>query len=68
MTIPDEVAADFVSAFDSYCAYDVAVRLNCGEVEALANLFTALGSPDLAATWIDAHAEDDDEGDLHHLN
>lgn len=60
------VAADFASAFDGYVAGDVGTALNCGEVEALAALLTALGHPDLAATWIECHAEGDDEGDSHY--
>ncbi|MGR6922578.1 hypothetical protein ACU635_50705 [[Actinomadura] parvosata] len=66
MTIADEIAAGFVTAFDYYCAHDVATTLNCGEVNALAELLAAMDEPDLAATWIDAHADGDDEGDMHY--
>lgn len=66
MTIPDTVAASFVETFDGSCAHDDAIRLNCEEVDALAELLTALGRPDLATIWIEAHAVDDDSGDAHH--
>ena len=66
MTIADEVATGFVAAFDGYVADDVGTSLNCGEVEALAALLEALGHPDLAQAWIDAHADGDDEGDFHY--
>lgn len=65
MTIPDVIAHAFTDAFDGYCAYDVGTALNCGEADALADLLAALGAPNLADTWIDAHAQGDDEGDSH---
>lgn len=64
--VSDDVAQDFVSAFDGYVAGDVATSLNCGETEALAAMLTALGREDLGATWIEAHARGDEEGDSHH--
>jgi hypothetical protein len=66
MVIPDAIAADVADAFCVELAGEVATALACSEVTALAALLTALGRPDLAAAWIDAHAEGDDEGDEHH--
>ncbi|MER7063921.1 hypothetical protein [Streptomyces albidoflavus] len=66
MTIPDAVATAFTEAFDGYTADDVAARFTCIEIEALAELLKALGRPDLADTWIEAHALDDDKGDAHY--
>ncbi|AYG05560.1 hypothetical protein D7I44_17835 (plasmid) [Gryllotalpicola protaetiae] len=47
-------------------AHDAAPRLTCSEVEALALIFRALGSPEAAARWIDAHALDDEVDELHY--
>ncbi len=48
-------------------ATDVAPRLSCVEVDALAGLLRALGEPALADLWVDAHATDDELGDRHYL-
>jgi len=47
-------------------ARDVAPRLSCIEVEALAGLLRALGEPATADTWIQEHAADDEIGDAHY--
>lgn len=42
---------------------------NCGEIEAAADVFRALGRPEAARQIVDMHREDDDEGDdPEHLN
>lgn len=48
-------------------ATDIAPRLSCIEVEALAGLLRALGEPATADTWIREHATDDEIGDAHYL-
>lgn len=68
MTIPDALAHDFADSFNEHLAFDIATQLTCSEVEVLADLLTALECPGLATAWIDAHAEQDDPGDLHHRN
>ncbi|MWV51458.1 hypothetical protein GRS96_19500 (plasmid) [Rathayibacter sp. VKM Ac-2803] len=47
-------------------AGDVAARLNCSEVDALAGLLRAAGRGEAANLWIAEHATDDDEGDAYH--
>lgn len=66
MTIPETTAATFAGAFSQHLADEVATTLSCSEVEALAELLSALGRHDLGAAWIGAHAEQDDEGDMHY--
>lgn len=66
MDIPRDIAANFAAAFDARAAADLAARLACSELDALAGLLTALGREDLAAAWIGAHAAGDDEGDDHY--
>jgi hypothetical protein len=56
----------FVAAFTWDTAGDVAATLNCGEVDALADLLRAAGAAGTAALWIERHAEGDAEGDAHH--
>lgn len=48
------------------CATDVGSHFTCTEAEMIADLFRAMGDDDGAAHWIDAHAEDDEEGDDHY--
>ncbi|PPG17979.1 hypothetical protein C5C74_09570 [Rathayibacter sp. AY1E8] len=63
----EEALAVFVDTFASGdLAGDVATRLNCGEVGALAGLLRAAGRKEAADLWIAEHATDDDEGDAHH--
>jgi hypothetical protein len=64
--IPTTVLERFVAAFAWDTAGDVAATLNCGEVDALADLLRAAGAIDTAALWIERHAESDEEGDAHH--
>lgn len=47
-------------------AGDLGERLTCTEVEALAELLTALGAPEAAAVWLEAHADGDDPDDAHY--
>jgi len=47
-------------------AADVAPRLSCIEVEALASLLRALGEPATADIWIQEHAAGDELGDAHY--
>ena len=64
-TLP-EALAEFVSVFShGELADDLAPRLNCGEVDALAGLLRAFGRDEVADLWITEHATDDDEGDAH---
>lgn len=57
----------FTAVFSKHdLAADVAPRLSCIEVEALAGLLRALGEPATADTWIQAHATDDELGDAHY--
>lgn len=64
--IPTTVLERFVSALTWDTAGDVAATLNCGEVDALADLLRAAGATDMAELWIERHAEGDEEGDAHH--
>ncbi|ANF31944.1 hypothetical protein A0130_09885 [Leifsonia xyli] len=48
-------------------ATDIAPRLSCTEVEALAGLLRAVGEPATADTWIQEHATQDETGDAHYL-
>ena len=68
---PDPIAqavAEFVDSFSGFdVAGDVAARLNCGEVDALAGLLRAAGCEEAADLWIAEHATDDDEGDAHYI-
>lgn len=47
-------------------AADVAPKLSCIEVEALAGLLRALGEPAAADTWMQEHATADELGDAHY--
>lgn len=49
-----------------YLAGDIAPSLTCVEAEALADLLLAFGDEDAAEGWLSAHAEGDDEGDMHY--
>lgn len=63
----EEALAEFVDTFASWdLVGDVAARLNCGEVDALAGLLRAAGRGEAADLWIAEHATDDDEGDAHY--
>jgi hypothetical protein len=57
--LPEPVSR-FLSAWqDSGISSDIAVRLTCGEVEALCGLFEHFDQPDLAEKWREDHAESD---------
>ena len=59
---------NFTAVFSRHdFAADIAPRLSCIEVEALAGLLRALGEPATADTWIQQHATDDELGDAHYL-
>ena len=50
---------------DGELADDIGPKLACGEVDVLADLFTATDEAEIAEMWLDSHARGDDEGDLH---
>lgn len=50
---------------DGYLAGDIAEKLTCIEVEALASLFLSYGQPDAAERWIRYHADGDGCDDMH---
>ncbi|MFB4273048.1 hypothetical protein [Nonomuraea sp. GTA35] len=58
--------ATFLDAWNGYLASDIGPRLACSEVEALADLIAEMGRPDLAAAWIEHHAENDEPDDQHY--
>lgn len=62
--------ADLVREISSgnwaYTWDDVAPRFTCGEAEALADLFRSVGHDGMAERLLDAHCEEDDEGDQHY--
>lgn len=64
--IPAHVAQGFLSAFSGNLAADVASKLTCSEVEALAELLSAMGGNEQAEGWIEEHTETDEPGDAHH--
>ena len=66
-TIAPETASNFLDMFgaDDF-ANDVASRSTCIEVEAVISMLRAVGGEATAATWLDAHAEKDEEGDSHY--
>lgn len=68
---PVAVDADAVRTFretwaDNMLADELATKLTCSELEALAGLFTAFGEPAIAENWRAFHAEGDYPGDLHY--
>jgi hypothetical protein len=66
--IAPETASNFLDAFGSVdFADDVAPRMTCVEVETVISLLRAVGGESAAAVWLDAHAEEDEEGDSHYL-
>ncbi|WP_455904226.1 hypothetical protein [Microbacterium sp.] len=63
-----DAVAEFASVFSrGDTADDLAVRLSCPEVDALAGILRAFGKDEAADLWIAEHATDDDEGDTHTL-
>lgn len=63
---------DAVAEFAFVCsrgdtADDLAVRLSCPEVDALAGILRAFGRDEAADLWIVEHTTDGDEGDTHTL-
>lgn len=49
-------------------AAELATKLTCSEVNAIADLLITTDRPDLAAAWISEHSDGDDEGDEHYCN
>ncbi|MDG9703799.1 hypothetical protein [Streptomyces sp. DH37] len=67
ITIPADVAELFADTWgDQQLAYDIAGSLTCTEADVLAELLAALGAPDAADIWADAHADEDQPGDAHY--
>ncbi|MDO3067877.1 hypothetical protein P5W11_06530 [Mycobacteroides abscessus subsp. bolletii] len=58
----------FTDAFgDGGLASEIAPTLNCAEVEALANLFRALGHTEIADVWVSEHLGSTGEDIEEHL-
>lgn len=67
LTIDPATAANFTAVFEATdFAHDVAPRMNCIEVDAVISMLRAVGADAAAATWLDAHAAEDEEGDSHY--
>jgi hypothetical protein len=67
ITIASETASHFLDVFaENLFAHDVAPRMTCVEAEAVISILRAVGGEDAATVWLDAHAEGDEEGDLHY--
>jgi hypothetical protein len=61
-----EAAQQFITEIGgNHLATDLADKLSCDEVEALAGLLAALGATAAAATWIEQHAHGDECDDMH---
>lgn len=58
--------AHFFETFGTDTAAEIATKLSCTETDTLAHLMRVNDRDDLAAIWINAHSEGDDEGDRHH--
>lgn len=64
----NETIDAFTEAFtDDILVHDLAERLTCTEVEALADVFRLRGKDQAADFWIETHSLGDEEGDLHWL-
>jgi len=50
-----------------YVLGDIATKLTCTEANALAEFVAAWITPEFAQEFLAAHAEGDDEGDLHYV-
>lgn len=64
-TAPDALAR-FLNAWNGELAGDIATKLTCDEVDAVADLLRATGHTDTAAAWIRHHADGDEPGDSHY--
>lgn len=62
--VPQQVLDDFVDVLREWSAMPCP-SFTCSEAERLADLARAVGANDVAAALISAHAEADEEGDLH---
>lgn len=65
-----QTATDALNTFldtwqDGHQASDLAQKLTCGELDALAELFRENGRDDIADQWIESHAPGDEQGDSH---
>ncbi|MEI5520693.1 hypothetical protein WB388_08765 [Streptomyces brasiliscabiei] len=65
VTIPADIAEHFTDTWCGALGFDIGPRLNCAEVETLAELLRALGAEQAADEWVGAHAEGDSPGDDH---
>ncbi|WP_104198716.1 hypothetical protein [Cryobacterium sp. Y29] len=66
--IDTDAAATFTEVFAAGdFAGDVGPRMSCTGVDALAGMLRAVGADTAAATWIDAHAADDDDEGVSHF-
>lgn len=68
--IPEDVASDFLATFGTFgaaLAEEIATGMTCSEIESFAGMLRALDASDAADSWINAHAEGDEEGDMHYV-
>lgn len=63
---PGTAAAAFCDVWCSDLAADLAVALNCTELDALADLLISFDRAESAAIWLDHHQAEDEPGDAHH--
>ncbi|PPT14823.1 hypothetical protein [Streptomyces cinnamoneus] len=57
---------EFADVFnDGMLASMVGGKFTCGEADSLVRFFARVGRQEVAELWLECHAEDDDEGDLH---
>lgn len=49
-----------------HLACDLAAKLTCPEVEALAGMLQSMGALDAASVWLEQHAAGDEPGDMHY--
>jgi hypothetical protein len=70
--VPAALADEFTNAFseDADFVEEIAIVMCCTQATVMARVLSALGSPDAAAHWIDAHASDDtaEGAAAHHRN
>ena len=62
-----EAAANLFQTWGPDLAKEVAPTFNCGEIEALADLYRAGGNVGMADYWIEAHSIGDEPGDAHYV-
>jgi hypothetical protein len=65
-TIDTAAATIFAEVFAAGdFAFEVGPRMTCTEVDALAGILRAVGADAAAATWLEGHSIEDEEGDAH---